>query len=325
MTRRDLNFLAKTRTYDGEEVVVVRPGIALLLYTAAPLPAANAATADVLDAYLRFIPEGAIATTYVTTDDEYAPGGWEPFDRSRRTQLVNELRTMQVTEDVEGFGFVLSSTADGQAGQFGARFRGTNFTEPIYPNETSFLRLEFPWDFLNTMEESAFLQFMKEAAELFPFSTGHVGMSFIHTISYEVEAREEIQKLLPRFLGFDPAYDWAKNWMRGRVLTAHWINLLDDATTEALGGEEKLRSALEGCEVQRLRRGLWIRGARHPPVGDVNRGASDLGLLPLVAKVLKPRYFERTGPMHLGLPDETAGQAWLERFDHRPLQNWDNR
>ncbi|HEX5745799.1 MAG TPA: type VI immunity family protein [Archangium sp.] len=325
MTRRELSFLAKTRAYDGDEVVVVRPGMALLLYTAAPLPAANAATADVLESYLRFIPEGAIATTYVTSEDEYVQGGWEPFDLGRRTHLLNDLRTMPVTEDIEGYGFVLSSSSDGQAGQFGARYRGSTLAEPIFPNETSLLRLEFPWDFLNTVEDSVFLAFIREAAELFPFSTGHAGMSFIYTISYEVEAREEIQKLVPRFLGFDPAYDWVKNWMRGRVLTAHWLNLLDNETAEALGGEEKLRSALEGCEVQRLRNGLLIRGARHPPVGDVNRGAGDLGLLPLVAKVLRPRRFEHSAPLHLGLPDEAAGQAWLERFDLRPALAWDNR
>lgn len=322
MPPKNLESLRRTSIRFKQECTAVQPGLAVLLYTTAELDRATTAAADILEAYLTFVPDGSIKAIYHIGENEYS-SGFVPFDAAARNQLLYDLRRGPVLIDEDGYDFVLSATMDGQAGQYGCRFRGTTIPDPDdFPDETSLIRLEFPWDYLDTVDVDIFVGFVKDVAELYPFCTGHAGMSFINTIVYEPAARAEIAKIVPRFLGFDCAYDWTYVYMRGKVPPAHWIQLLDLVTVERLGGENRLKQALQGCEIHDLSQGLLVRGAKYPPVGDVNRLALDIGLLPAVAKVLAPvRYDE---PNELGLGSDTAGKAYLRRFDERKSRDWNN-
>jgi hypothetical protein len=321
----DLEKLSRTLSYDGQQVVILRPGIALVFYSRADFATLMDATAEVLQVYLDFVPPGAIVSTYEPPpdDDEYTPGRWVAFDSTERRKLVSELRARPSAQDNESYSFVLSATPDGQAGNYGVSFVGMNFAvKENYDDMTSILRLEFPWNLLDTVPVASLIDLFERTAMLFPFCSGHAGMSFIHPISFVQEARDEIHKLLPRFLGFDSAHNSARLKMRGKTPPAHWLNLLNSPLVKALGGEEKLRSALERCEVTRLGSGLLIRAARFPPVVDVNRGGLDIGRLPTVARVLKPIRLDEG--LFAGLQDAGSGQAWLERFDNLASRDWDN-
>ena len=205
----------------------------------------------------------------------------------------------------------------------GVSFAGASLAlRQDYENITSVLRLELPWNLLDTVDVERLVEFFARTAATFPFCVGHAGMSFIHTISYVPEAREEIYKLWRRFLGFDSAHDAARLVMRKKSPPAHWLNLVDDERMKALGGEEKLRSELEGCVVTRLGAGLLIRAAKFPPVVDVNRQGLDIGRLPTVARALQPIRFVEG--LFAGLQDADAGKDWLERFDQLDSSDWDN-
>jgi hypothetical protein len=175
----------------------------------------------------------------------------------------------------------------------------------------------------DTGDVASLVEFVERASALFPFCTGNAGMSFNHTIAFVPEARKEIHKLLPRFLGFDASYDAAKLEMRGKSPSAHWLNVLDADLVNSLGGEARVRSSVRGCEVRPVAGGVIVRGAKYPPVVDVHRGGLDVGLLPVVARALKPVRFAE--PTFVGLPDEESGRAWLERFDPLAARDWDNR
>ena len=110
--------------------------------------------------------------------------------------------------------------------------------------------------------------------------------------------------------------------MRKKSPPANWLNLIDGERMQALGGEEKLRSELEGCEISRLGSGLLIRAAKFPPVVDVNRQGPDIGGLPTVARALRPIRFGEG--LFAGLQDADAGKEWLERFDQLDSSDLDN-
>jgi hypothetical protein len=328
---KGLEEFSRTLLHDGKEVVILRPGIALVLYSYADLTTVMSATADVLSAYLDFVPPGVIAATYRPGPDEYTPGRWIPFDSAARILLFGELRSGVWSEEDEGYSFVLTATRDGQAGDYGVALGGIHFTAEAdedeenaedESSETSLLRLEFPSNLLATVDVALLVEFVQRMAALFPFCSGHAGMSLNHTIAYVPEATKEIYRLLPRLLGFDPAHDSAQLEMRGKSPPAHWLNLLDGNLVEVLGGEGKLRSELGGCELKSIGEGMLIRAAKFPPVVDVNRGGLDIGCLPIVARALKPIRFDK--PMFVGFPDDVSGQAWLDRFDNLVARDWNN-
>jgi hypothetical protein len=341
MPPRDLDKLIRTRAYDRGDMIVLRPGIALVMYSQADLRVLMAATADVLEAYLNFVPRGAIAACYEPPEDEYLPDGFLLFDLDARRDLLERLRTGPPSQEDEGYGFELTSTTDGQAGEYGVSFGGINFDfdydedeadedeedeeerREEEEEETSLLRLELPWNFLDSVEVSRFVDFVERVANLFPFSSGNAGLSFNFTVGYTTAAGEEMQPLLPRFLGFDSTFNSPQLKMRGKSPPAHWLNLIDGDLVQALGGEPRLRRELSSCEVRGLNNGLLVRGAMFPPVVDVNRQGTDIGRLPDVARVLRPVRF--ASPSFAPVVDKDKAERWLARFDDRAVGEWDNR
>ena len=69
---------------------------------------------------------------------------------------------------------------------------------------------------------------------------------------------------------------------------------------------------------------MLIRGAKLPPIGDINRKAPDLGWLPEVARILKPTrvdvsatYLGKAGPSFDAL-------KWIARLDDLDPRPWNN-
>lgn len=325
MQATDLESVSRTLLYDGRKVVILRPCIAVVLFSHADFTTLMTATADVLLTYLDFIPPGSIHSQFEPgpDDDEYTPGTWVAFDSAKRLRLISELRNRPLSQDNRAYSFLLSATPDGQAGDYGVNFLGMNFDlVEGYDDATSVLRLELPWNLLATVTVDALVNFIERASALFPFCCGHAGMSFIQPATFVPEAREEIHKLLPRFIGLDCAHSSIRLRMRGKTPPPHWLTILDDHLIGMLGGEQKLRLALDGCDINRLQDGLLIRAAKFPPVGDVNRGALDIGRMPVVASALKPIRFDEA--LFVGLKDADSGQAWIDRFNNLAPREWDN-
>lgn len=129
-----------------------------------------------------------------------------------------------------------------------------------------------------------------------------------------------VNQLLPRYHGFDPSYDDARYFLKGRVFGAHWLNLLSSELVQKLGGVDAVRAAVPQAELRPLEHGLLIRSAFRPPVGDVNRQAKDIGCLPDVARLLRPIRFQAAG---FGQPREVFdASAWLARYDDKESQPW---
>ena len=108
------------------------------------------------------------------------------------------------------------------------------------------------------------------------------------------------------------------------TLTAHWLNYIDDGFAESRGGSNTIVKALPECDVRKLKKGVLIRGAKLPPIGDINRKALDLGRLPEVARLLKPTRLTLEGtPFAVKDPNFDATD-WIERMDDLDPRPWDN-
>jgi hypothetical protein len=209
----------------------------------------------------------------------------------------------------------LSSDAAGAVGEYGFNFSGSNLLNPdIRPRETCSCSLEFPKEVVNPDRRSQFAELVARVAELCPFESGFAGYAFKHApeASWRNDALTWISQRAQRFLALDISYDGFERVARGRVVTASWITLLGVPVVAQLGGEAAIRAKLSAeIAIRPLKTGLMIVAGEHPPIGDVNRGATDVALLKEVAALTKPVRAQ----MEIGFGSEEFRHGWLNRFD----------
>jgi hypothetical protein len=278
------------------------------------------AAANVLESYLGFVPPGAVASQFDDSEDE---AEMRVFDADAQRELLHRLRAGPDPDDDENQGVSLFGAADGQADDHGFHFAGIDVEQlPPGDKDTSMLRLELPWNLPAQKGADAVVAFFARVAGLFPFCCGNAGLSFSYSAIATGEAIDALQKLLPRYAGFDSMFGAAYLKMRDKSPPAHWINLLDGHLVAALGGEKVLRSALASCQLQGVGKGLMVRAARVPPVVDVNRQSTDIGRLPDVARAILPVRLD--AGMFTPMGNEERGLAWLARFDALTSGDWNN-
>lgn len=181
----------------------------------------------------------------------------------------------------------------------------------------------FPFGILDKVGVEELIAFVVEIAEMVPFQSGNVGYAFHQDMIRPDDAMAAVVKWLPRYLGFDPSYELVTLDMKGCTPSAHWINFLSDKMVKKVGGAKAIKAALPACDVRVLENGIFVRAARLPPIGDVQRNSSDIGFLPDVARLLRPT---RIALEAMGMPTKTFDSlAWLARFDDLPSKPWDQQ
>jgi hypothetical protein len=105
--------------------------------------------------------------------------------------------------------------------------------------------------------------------------------------------------------------------MLGRTGNPQWLNAIDNSLVEKLGGAARISKELHVSKVTKLKNGLLIQGAPVPPLGDINRGAPDIGSIPEIARLFKPL---RTPVSAFRGP--VRAQEWLARYDEMDNRPW---
>jgi hypothetical protein len=294
----------------GNDYIVVRPGISLIFFLDEPLEVSCSAVADLIDLFFFTVPRATLRS-YLAKNGYYKP----LTDR----QITKDLKMLRnLPADYQGYTLSYSEAEFGAAGAYAIDFKAMA-PHPIAPDSSNLVRVAFPEDVLDSWGEPRFLQLITDAAQCLPFSSGYAGFAF-HRSAFESESIAEIVRWLPRYLGFDPSEHLGMLWMKGHTYSSQWINLLGPQLTETLGGLETIEAGLAQAEVKPLRNGVWIRGARLPPVGDVNHGADDIGQLPNIARLL----LRVRCPNLRFLYTESDAMEWLARYDELPARGWDN-
>ncbi|MCC7155138.1 MAG: DUF3396 domain-containing protein [Bryobacterales bacterium] len=291
------------------------PALCGFFYLAAGVHEVAGELADGIERYVKFVGLNALKS-YVAKS-----GNWKPMTKRILEKDLKHLRDFP--KDHVGIRIEYDSGEGGEPGGFGV-YIDSYEDSPVFENRTSFLRVDFPAQWLEEHDTDDFIEFVSEIAQIPHVQSANVGFTFKSTSGSERDARLEIDKKLPRYLGFGPCDRHLRDEMLGHTFTAHWLNYVDDDLAASLGGRDVIIAVLSKCEVRKLRKGLLIRGAKLPPIGDINRKAPDLGCLPDVARLLKPTRLDVEATFFAtGNPDFDAAK-WIERMDHSEGRPWDN-
>lgn len=314
-TSFDLEQLSRKQRVGGQEFVLCRGGLSFAFYCDQQTHRMAESVAAALEAYLAFIPAETLKT-YLARN-----GYPKPLTKA---QLTKDLRFLgKFPPDYKTFHIRYSAGEAGQAGTHAFYFDSDldAGSDGTFPLDTNLLRLEFPYQVIADGGLDRLLALVGQIAELIPFQSGNGGLAFQRAMSFPADTTNLVNQLLPRYLGFDPSFDLLNRYMRDHTPPAHWINFLNPPMLARCGGLEQLRAKLPAAELRPLRNGVLIRAAKLPPIGDRNRGASDLGLVPEVARLLRPTRVEISG---LGQPAQIFdAMAWLARFDELPVGPWE--
>lgn len=291
----------------GKPVLIVRPGVSLTLYSATGLKVLAPHVADALEAYLSWFPE-------VVLDAQLGTDRYKAFGSAALKRLLAQLRS--VPDDHEFLEVHLKDGIDAQCGRYAFHFEATPLTDGDKPLETNLIVFEWPLTMgLDATSAELIIAFCKELMAMVPISSGNCGFAFQHPQTFPTECLDAIQRLMPRFSGFEPSYRRCRFRMRGHLPTAQWLMLVgaDMAASYPKLLPETLRATFgDSVDVIDVGTASVIKAAELPVLGDSNRPGDGLSSIPQVARALRPWRYQISG--FGGQLVDAA--AWLSRFDN---------
>jgi hypothetical protein len=301
----DFGKLVQTMKDEGEELILARPGISVMLFYDTPVGKLGGTIAAILKDYLAFIAPHSM-------EKYYGGSTYKKLTPKVINSTFDELRALE--EDDEFLEFHFGPGYDPGLG-YAVHFKGSALADDEdLPNETNLLTLEFPPTFLTTKKPDEFIDFVVRNADRQKFHSGIAGYAFQHPVMVlREEALEAIAKAAMRYRGFDISNDDIRDDLKGHIYSVSWLNLLSSRMVKELGGLDKLRRALpKGGSLVEMKHGVLVRLAPLPIIGDVNQGGADLKPLKDFAKIVKPL---RVQVDYLGSDDDLFAEKWLSRFD----------
>ncbi len=307
----------KTRDWDSLKLrnardrIVAVPTLSAFFYFARPVHEIASALATAIEKYVDLVGLQALPT-YVADSGDLRKMTRRKFNKDLK--LLRDFPTDYVGANVD-----YDANEAGEPAELGVFARATDFSLNFESERANVFRIDFPPTWLESHPVDEFIALIVEFAALQDVQSANVGFAFKRRDG-ESSATRVINAKLGRYLAFDPCYDGSRDNLRGKVLSAHWLNYLDEEMATAVGGVEAITAALPACEIRPLPGGVLIRGAERPPIGDSNYQAPDLGCLPDVARLLKPL---RPAIHAFGEPAERFdGGEWLSRFDELDARPW---
>jgi Type VI immunity for VRR-NUC len=298
-----LNDLQLTLNVRSGAFSAVRAGVTLVLYYAKPMRDMTQAVGKFVEEYLAVVPEGSIRSMLTPS------GVWREFTIDSVKRRVRRLSA----DGLDYSSLHISSGAPANVGDYGLHFFGSNLKNTdIKPDEACASIFEFPL-MIARDEPHRFIDFAARIAEIEPFESGFGGYAFKHlSETWRDQALAWIGQHAPRYLALDISYDTLRNGARGHVVNVSWLTLLGQSVVAALGGEPAIREKVSPRIVVRpLSTGLMLLVGERPPVGDVNRGATDIGPLKEVAALTKGV----RAKVQVGFGGDSFRTRWLNRFD----------
>lgn len=298
---------------DGDHPAV--PALCGFFYFAATVHEVAKELADALERYVKFVGLEALVSYAAKS------GNWKPMTKRQLNKDLQHLRDFP--NDHVAIHIEYDGGEGGEPGGFGA-YIAANEYDPDFEKRMGVLRVDFPAQWLEEHDVDEFINFVSEIVQMPPVESAHVGFTFKTTSGSEGDATLEVRKKLPRYIGFGPCDCDLRYEMLGHTFAAHWLNYIDDDLAATLGGPDAMVKALSECDVRKLTKGVLIRVAKLPPVGDSNRKAPDLGCLPEVARLLKPTRLDVEATYFATEDPDFDATEWIERMDDMDARPWDN-
>ena len=289
--------------------VVAIPAVSIFVYFEKLASEIAKPVADAIDKYVNFVEFDNIKHYSNNT------GYWRNLTQTRYGRDLAILK--DYPQDLLGHVMEYNSRNDGVPGTYGLYAFISDKRRETAPLRANYLRFDFDSLIIDSNDGTKFVDFYIDLLQALPFQSSHAGYSFKRIKATEKKATPGVNKKINRYFGFDPCYEPVKNKMIGYVFTPHWLNAINSSLEKKIGGFEKINKKLSTTKSIQIGNGLIMQGAQLPPVGDINRGASDIGSIPEIARLLKPL---RTTINALGEPYDA--QSWLARYDDLDNRPW---
>jgi len=294
-------------SHSGE--VVALPTVSICVYFSKLAHVIAQPIAGAIDAYIALV--GADKLKQYSANN----GEWRTLTNRKLEKDLSKLR--DYPSDLLALILEYNSDETGRPGPYGLYVFVRDKVLESTPLGTNMVRLDFPIEFI-AADVDEFVAWYVRLLEKLPFHSSHAGYAYKRVECSENLASRGVDKKIARYYGFDPGYEPLKRKMLGRTGNPQWLNAIDESLVAELGGMAHVSKALRASKVMRLKNGLVIQGAPRPPVGDINRGATDIGSIPEIARLLKPL---RTPVSAFGGPIDA--QEWLARYDDMKNRDWD--
>ena len=298
---------------DGDHPFV--PALCCFFYFSAGVHEVAGKLAEGVEHYVKFVGLDVLQSYAARS------GNWKPLTKRQFSKDLEHLRDFP--KDHVGVRIEYDSGEGGEPGEFGI-YVETYEDDEDYRDRASELRVDFPPQWFETQDVEAFIDFVCTMVQLDSLQSAHIGYTFKSTSGSADDAFDVVHKWLHRYLGFSPCDFDLRDEMLGHTFTAHWINYIDDDLASSLGGLDAIADALPECDVRKLSKGVLIRGAKFPPIGDINRKAHDIGRLPEVARLLKPTRIDIEKTFFANTDEDFDATRWIERLDDLDTRAWDN-
>ncbi|MBI3157651.1 MAG: DUF3396 domain-containing protein [Burkholderiales bacterium] len=293
--------------------LVALPTISVCIYFSKVAHEISRPIAEAVDAYREFVGREKL--------NQYSAnsGDWRALTAKKLEKDMSKLR--DYPSDVLAFILEYNSgealVHPARPGPYGVYiFVRDKFLESA-PLTTNFLRLDFDIGFILSDNVDAFVRWYTDVLENLPFHSSHAGFAY-KRLDYSMDkASVGVDRKISRYYGFDPGYEPLRDKMLGRTGNPQWLNAIDNTLVEKLGGAARISKELPASRVTKLKNGLLIQGAPVPPLGDINRGAPDIGSIPEIARLFKPL---RTPVSAFRGP--VRAQEWLARYDEMDNRPW---
>lgn len=271
--------------------------------------------AIILNNYLEFVG--------IDTLKSYASASGDWKDLTSR-QINKDLKLLQkFPKDHVGFWLEYDSSEGGEPGHFGITLQAYEPDED-FDNQTSIVRCDFPASWFEAEAREEVIEFFSEMTQLPQVQYAYADFVMKTTSGSESDAEEGIQVLLKKYMGLNICDHDLYEIMRDKTFSPSWLTYLDDDMADEIGGVSVLKKALSGEAFKKLKKGVLLRAARLPPLGDRNRKAPDIGCLPGIARLLKPTRLDIEETYLSSDEPEFNSTEWIERFDKLDDKPWDN-
>lgn len=302
-----MNLSNLTVEHSGE--VVALPTISICVYFSKLAHEIARPIADAIDAYQERVGPDRLRQYSANN------GEWRALTSRKIDKDLSKLR--DYPPDLHGVVLEYNSDDRGRPGPYGIYVFATEVFRATAPLATNFLRMDFEVGSIVPDGVDSFVAWYADLLEMLPFHSSHAGYAYKRVECSKNKASRGVDRRISRYYGFDPGYEPLRDKMLGRTGNPQWLNAIDQILVEKLGGVARISKELRASKVTKLKNGLLIQGAPVPPLGDVNRGASDIGSIPEIARLFKPL---RTPVSAFRGPVDA--QEWLARYDDMDNRPW---
>lgn len=310
------NDLESLRLFDrSSETLYLRTGVTLAFFLPMPFHASSEDVARVVDAYLRFIPQGSIKWASVGADSErWSEITPKTFDKCKKLLGAEGVSERELTAFEWGDG-----DNGGDAPGYGLKVVGNPPDEDL-PLEQNLIEMHFPWDYLTSKRE-AFVAFSRSVAALIPYYSGYAAPTLQWAEAKATMAFAEAAALITRHPGLDVSQnELGRSDLGDKSRGGRWLTFLGPNLIKTLGGRAAIAQAVaDAAEVIDAGRGLLLRAGTEPEFGDKDLNI-DVPRLRRVVELLEPVTLNEGPIFESYFDDDTFAKAWTSRFAASPSE-----